>query len=205
MDLKRGLSEDFKAAISGPFHPILFAHVDWPAAPVFAHTGVGQITVAGHDWVGVGPLGGVDVPAEMMGGVVTTEAVLSLVGVPADLDGLADDAIRSRDVDLFIGVVVGRPGGSDGKQTSGAGNTLRGVPVSIFAGTMDGLGLFAARQGDTIVHEAQLQVATGPGARSMASVSHSDEDQRRHYPGDTAGRLIIMSYAYAQKLMWPEN
>lgn len=203
MDLKRGLSFAMLDAIAQPFHPVLLGHVDWPDAPVFAHTGVGPIAFAGREWRGVGPYGAVDVPAEPLGGVVASEASLSLIGVPADLDGLADDVIRGRDVSLFLGVVAGRPGGVDGAQTSGPGNSLLGDPISLFAGTMDGLDLTATAQDGAVLHEARVAVATGPSARAMAAISHSDEDQRRRYPDDSAGRLVILAYARAQKLTWP--
>lgn len=205
MELTRGVSPAVMSALQGPVYPILMAHLDWPDAPVRAHTGVGDIVWGGYTWRGVGPVGSMDVPSEAMGGVVSVDAVLSLVGVPADLDGMADDKIRSRPVDVYIGIVSGRPGGHDGRQTSGPGSTLVGDPISLFSGTMDGLSLEAQQSGVDVEHTASVTVTTGPSARSMATVYHSDEDQRRHYPSDTAGRHLILSLARAQKLRWPEN
>lgn len=204
MELKRGVSPAMLAALSEPSYPILFAHLDWPGDPVWAHTGVGTITWGGQAWNGVGTLGNIEIPEEAPG-VAAVEAVLSLAGVPADLDGYADDPIRNRTVEIYIGTVAGRPGGHDGKQISGPGNTLIGTPVELFSGTMDGLLLNASDDGGEIVHDAQVMVATGVEARSMASIHHSDEDQRRSYPSDTAGRLVIMAFANAQRLTWPEN
>ena len=196
MDLKRGLSPAQLSAMAGPVYPILFAHADWPDDPVYAHTGKGTITWGGQDWVGVGQLGGVEVPAEASGTVATAEAILSLAGVPADLDGRADDVIRGRDVDLYLGFLTRRPDDSP---------ELVGTPVDLFAGTMDGLDLAAAADGGRVLHSARVTVATGPGARSMASISHSDEDQRRLYPDDTAGRVVILAWALAQRMTWPET
>lgn len=205
MELKRGVSPSTLAALQGPVFPILMVHLDWPDAPVWVHSGVGPIIWGGVTWTGMGPVGSMSVPAEAVGGVVSVEAILSLVGVPADLDGLADDRIRGRAVEVYIAIVQGRPGGHDGKQPTGPGNTLVGDPVSLFSGTMDGLDLDAQEADDGVEHTASVTVTTGPSARSMATVYHSDEDQRRRYPSDTAGRLVIMALANAEKLRWPEN
>ena len=204
MDLIRGVDPAMLAALSGPSHPVLFAHLDWPGDPVWAHSGVGQITWGGRTWTGVGVLGHIELPEESPG-VAAVEAILSLAGVPADLDGFADDPIRNRVVTIHIGLVSGRPGGHDGQQASGPGSTLIGTPVELFSGTMDGLTLGATDQGGEIVHDAQVSVATGAEARSSASIYHSDEDQRRAWPSDTAGRLVILAFTNAQCFTWPEN
>jgi len=180
------------------FYPVLFAHLDWPGAPVWVHTSVGEIVWGDQTWVGVGHLGGFEIPAEALGGVVASEAVLSLVGVPADLDGYADDLIRGRNVDIYIGALMGRPG-------EVGGNILTGDPVRLFAGTMDGLDIDASATSNGVDHQARVTVTTGPSARSMATAFHSDEDQRAKFPGDTAGRHLILAVAKAQRLTWPEN
>lgn len=205
MELKRGVDADVLTALEEPAFPILMVHLDWPDAPAWAHTGVGVIEWDGNDWLGVGPVGGISIPAEAVGGVVSAEAVLSLVGVPADLDGMSDDAIRGRSVDVYIAFVEGRPGGASGAETAGPGNTLIGDPVALFSGTMGGLDLDAKDTGSGVEHTAAVPVDTGPSARSMATVYHSDEDQKRQHPTDTAGRLVIMAMANAEKLRWPEN
>lgn len=205
MDLMRQVSAETLDALSGVFFPVLMVHVDWPEEPVYAHTGVGPITWDGHTWVGVGPVGAVDIPPEALSGVVAAEAILSLVGVPVDLDGMLDDEIRGRAVEVYFAVVAGRPGGHDGRQITGPGCTLKGAPSPLFYGTMDALDLDAAASDTGVSHEARVTVTTGPSARSRASIYHTDEDQRRRHPTDTAGRHLIMAFAKAQKLTWPEN
>jgi len=204
MHLKRGVDPTLLASLSRGGYPVLFAYLDWPDAPVRAHSGVGEVTWGGQTWRGVGTLGNVEIPAEA-GEIAAVEAILSLAGVPADLDGYADDAIRGRVVELHLGGMAGRPGGHDGRQTTGPGSTLVGVPVSLFSGLMDALTLSASATDEGVDHEARVAAATGQEARSSASISHSDEDQRRKHPGDTAGRLTIMAYAKAQRLTWPES
>lgn len=196
MDLRRGLTADQLAALAGPIYPVLFAFADWPDDPVHAHSAVGTITWGGHDWIGIGPLGGVSIAAEEAGGIVPAQAVLTLIGAPADLDGRADDAIRGRVVRLYIGLLTGRPGDS---------TTLIGDPVDLFAGHMDVLDLAAESAETGVSHTAAVTVVTGPSARSRATIYHSDEDQRASYPGDTAGLLVALAWARAQKLTWPET
>lgn len=205
MDLTRQIDPSTLAALSGVFFPILMVYADWPGAPVYAHSGAGSIFWGGETWVGVGALGGVDIPAEAISGVVSAEAILSLVGVPVDLDGRLDDAIRGRTVAVYFAVLSGRPGGYDGQQVSGEGVTIVGSPVPLFFGTMDAFDLDTSATQSGVSHEARVTVTTGPSARSMATIYHTDEDQRKRHPGDTAGRLLIMAYAKAQKLTWPEN
>lgn len=204
MELRRGVSPALLAVLARGGYPILLAHLDWPGEPVFAHTGVGPIAWGGRRWHGVGTVGNVELPAEASE-IAAVQAVLSLAGVPADLDGYADDMIRNRSVYLYIGAVQGRPGGHDGQQTSGPGNTLVGDPTQLFSGLMDGLTLSETATDKGVEHAVQVPVSTGQKARSRASIYHTDEDQRRAYPSDTAGRLVVLAFAKAQKLFWPEN
>lgn len=106
MELRRGVHPALLGALSRGGYPILLAHLDWPDAPVWAHSGVGPISWAGNTWRGVGMLGGVDLPAEDSE-IAAVEAIMSLAGVPVDLDGYADDAIRHRAVTIYIGAVEG--------------------------------------------------------------------------------------------------
>lgn len=204
MELRRGVDPALLAALSRGGYPVLFAWLDWPDAPVWAHTGVGPITWGGKTWQGVGTVGNIQLPEEGAE-IAAVEAILSLAGVPADLDGYADDTIRNRSMTLHIGAVQGRPGGHDGKRTTGPGSTLVGQPTQLFSGILDILTLTASATDEGVEHEAQVSVLTGQEARSMASLSHSDEDLRRKHPADTAGRHTIMAFARAQKLTWPET
>ena len=204
MELRRVVDPATLSAFRQGSYPVLFAWLDWPDAPVWAHTGVGQITWGGQTWTGVGTVGNVQIPEEGAE-IAAVEAILSLAGVAADLDGYADDTIRNRSMTLHIGAVLGRPGGHDGKQTTGLGSKLAGEPTQLFSGIMDMLTLTASGTDEGVTHETQVSVLTGQEARSSASLSHSDEDQRRKYPADTAGRHTILAYAKAQRLTWPET
>lgn len=200
MILLRGIPVPMLAAMDQTSYPVLFAFIDWPSAPARVHSGIGIITWGGHDWQGVGNLGNVEIPGEYIG-VSADEATFSLAGVSADLDGYADDAIRGRLTTLHYGCLTDRPGGYNGKQT----DTLVSDPVLLFTGLMDAMAITDTATETGIRHELKLQVATGVEARAGATIFHSDGDQRRHFPFDTAGRLVILAYAKAQKLRWPAD
>lgn len=197
MILRRGVDNGLLAALSQGGYPVLFVYLDWPGTAVYAHSGVGSITWGGQMWLGVGTLGNITIPEEGSE-IAVSEAVLALAGVPADLDGMVDDNVRNRTAEIYLGAVMSRPG-SDG------GNDLIGVPVQLFSGIMDGINMSDSATDEGVDHAVNIPIITGVEARSSATIHHSNEDQRRTYPNDTAGRLVILSYAKAQKLTWPEN
>jgi len=185
-------------ALQKPFYPVLFAFVDWTASPVYVHSAIGEITWGGHDWHGLGYLGSVTIPAESTG-VATTEATLGIAGVEPDLGDFSLTFEPGRVVQIYLGCLTDRPGGYDGKQPC----TLVSDPVQIFFGLTDTLQLKDTLISEGIQHEAFVAVSTGVEARSNASVYHSNEDQIKTYPTDTAGQLVILSYAMTQRLRWP--
>lgn len=196
--LTRSLPTAMRAALQGTFYPVLFVHLDWPGAPVRAHSGVGTITWGGHSWTGVGDFGSVSIPDEAGGSMVATEAVVSLIASPADFDAFLDDQIRNRSGAIYMGCVTARPGDT-------GGNVLVSDPVAVFFGAMDGMAMQISPTDDGVETSMQITLTTGPSARSAATVYHSDADQAAKYPGDTAGRLVAVAYARAQKITWPES
>lgn len=200
MDLKRGLTTDQKTALDGIFFPALFTYVDWPDETVYVHTSVGTIETGEQEWLGIGRFGNMSIPPETQG-VAAIEAMLSLSGVQADLNGYIDDPVRNKTVQVKVGFLTDRPGGHDGKQP---GTLIDGL-VDLFAGIVDGLSMIDSAVEEGTEHELQISVSTGVEARTNATIYHSDEDQSFKYPGDTAGRLLIYAYSNAQKLTWPAN
>ena len=197
--LTRGLPTAMVTAMEGPFWPVLFVWLDWPGGAVRAHSGVGSISWGGYTWAGLGKFGSVATPDES-GSMVATEATLSLVAPADELDGYLDDAIRNRSGEIYLGFVTDRPG------TAGGTTLVFATPVTLFSGAMDGLSLAIKPNGRKgFSTEANLVLRTGPGARSEATIYHTDADQQLRYPGDTAGRLTVLAVASAQKLLWPAN
>lgn len=196
--LSRGLPVALLSALSAPvFHPVIFVWLDWPVAPVRAHSATGALHWGGQLWQGLGGVGGISLPGEDLGGIATAEAEVTLVAGPEAFDAYLDDRIRNRAASIWIGCLDARPGAP--------GAALVSEPVAAFHGTMDRLALALRPTEGGVQSEVTVGLATGPGARSRASAYHSDESQRRAYPDDTAGRLPIAMLARRAAMTFPES
>ncbi|WP_118138776.1 hypothetical protein [Oceanicella sp. SM1341] len=198
MELIRGIGAAMLARLSGRlFHPVVLVELDWPGGMQRLHTGVGIIDWDDAAWDGVGQLGSVSVPEESPS-LVPSSALLGLTGLPPEIYDRLDDPIRNRPGRILVGCLTGR-----------SSNLLAGDPVEIFAGYMDALRLSVEVEDDAgetrIVHALQLELGSGPGARSVASITHSAEDQAAAFPGDTAGRHCIYNRASMEVMTWPES
>jgi hypothetical protein len=109
------------------------------------------------------------------------------------MDAYLDDDIRNRAGQIWFGVVSER-----------AGNELIGEPFCVYEGFMDAMRDTMEDEGGEIKRVITVEVANGPSQIEFTSLFHTDEDQRRAYPTDTAGRLVINSEARLLKLTWPE-
>jgi hypothetical protein len=191
--LTRNIHPDTLAALSAPvIYPIIPVFLDWPDAPVYAHSNVGPLTWDLQTWTGVGEFGGLQMPDEESG-MLSKAAELRLIGVPDELDAYLDDPIRNRPGEIFFGVVTER-----------AGNVLIGEPFSIFTGYMDAMRDVVEVEDGRKRRDVAVTLARGPSQRAFAEVFHTYEDQIRQFPGDTAGRLTINAEAEGTKLTWPE-
>lgn len=195
MDLIRNTPAAMLAEISGShFYPVVLAHLDWPGAPLWAHSNRGTITWDGRDWVGVGKFGRVDISEEIYGGI-PSEFTLSILTDFPDLEAYTDTVIKGVASAVWLGAVSDR-GGTD----------LIGA-VEIVSGTADAMGMVTEvtdENGQTVILiELNVTMTTGPSYRSMAAIAHSHEDQSRKFPGDTAGRHLILAEAEASKTLWP--
>ncbi|WP_353475511.1 hypothetical protein PVT71_18265 [Salipiger sp. H15] len=194
MAVVRDIDPATLAAISGrAFFPVVLVYLDWPDAPVYAHSNLGLISYGGQSWRGVGDFGKIGLPDEAMG-LASSDATVGLMGLGDKLNDYLDDDIRGRDAIIYFGAVTERDG-----------NTLVGAPIPIFVGTMDAKKDTLKRESDNItVRGVSISITPGPSQRSAAGVYHSDEDQKRRFPGDTAGRLILQAYREGSTLRWPQ-
>lgn len=193
MELRRGVSPVLLAAMKKLFHPVVMVHLDWPNDPIWVHSGVGSINWDGQDWLGVGEMGGIKVPGEQTG-LAATDASLSLMGVPPEIYEREDDQIRGHVGEIYVGAV-----------TENAGTKLIGDPVSLFSGSMDSM-IFPVRLEDgELIHAIEVGIRAGVGARGIAQIVHSPEDQKANHPNDTAGRHLVNVRVEAEKLTWPES
>lgn len=192
MDLTRSTPAPLSSALSGPFfYPVVLVWLDWPGAPLRMHSGAGDITWQGQTWTGAGKFGRVSVPDEAMAGV-PEDFTISLVTDFPDIEPYTDAVIRGIPGAVYLGAT-----------TTPGGNSLIGA-TEVVSGTADVLTLGTEMDGDTLYYELSVAMTTGPGMRSMASINHSDEDQRRAYPADTAGERLIELVGRVKKTYWPE-
>ncbi|SEO11610.1 hypothetical protein SAMN04489859_103561 [Paracoccus alcaliphilus] len=196
MELTRDVPPALMTAISGGyFHPVVLAYIDWPGAPLRAHSGRGNISWDGQTWLGVGKFGSVDVPEEAAAGIPTEFTMMLVTDFP-DLEAYTDTAIKGADASIYMGEVSER-----------GGNSLIGA-VEVSTGTADGLGMTVEvtdENGQPVtMFGLRVTVTTGPSYRSMAAIAHSHEDQSRQYPADTAGRHLMFAQSLAEKTYWPE-
>lgn len=189
----REVDTQLLAAISAPvFYPVALVFLDWPDAPVRAHSGVGTLVWDSQEWIGVSRYGDLQLPEEAFGlGADPATAVLRAVG-GAFQDYLEDD-IKGRRASVWIGAVTER-----------AGNVLVGAPLRVFTGTMDVLRLTISAETENLRNDLLVEITPGPSQREFSEVYHTDEDQRRLHPADTAGRLVQNAEARALTLKWPE-
>lgn len=194
MELKRAIHPDTLAALSDPagFYPATLVHVDWPTGALRAHSGVGPIVWGGHTWHGVGAFGDVDIPGEAFG-LVSGRGRLALKGLPDAALAQIEGQVRNRAADIWAAVV-----------TTSAGNVLIGEPFGVFFGYVDAARFRVRPAGGDLINVVQVDVLSGPSARMVASLHHSDAQQAADYPGDTAGRHLPGIEARTVRITWPE-
>lgn len=197
MALTRGASATLIAEFAKQgWHPVVMAYIDWPSGDVRAHSGVGTISYGGHDWLGIGDYGRVEVPPESRSGAAR-RLTLTLLGGIADLLTQSGEQVRGRDGEIYAGAVTTR-----------SGATLVADPVRVWRGTADAL-RFEMGVTDEIVMTVeaalQLQLSSGPALRRNASQYHSLEDHKANFSAtDTAARLIQSAETVARNMTWPE-
>lgn len=194
MDLVRGFTPTQLTSLrSSVFYPNLMVFVDWPGDPLRFSFREEPMVWDGNTYAPFGPLAELSLPSESPG-IAAETAVLSIAGVDHDLDGRLDTPIRGRDVEVYLALMADR-----------TGPVRIGNPVRLFSGTIESTRMKTSKisQRETL-SRIEVDLSTGPSARAESSVYHTDEDQRKKYPTDTAGRLTIFARAKAQKLRWPE-
>jgi hypothetical protein len=167
-------------------------YLDWPEGEIRVHSNVGTIAFGGHNWTGIGKFGGITAPEEVLG-LAQQSATLQLIGAPDEMDDYLDSPIRGRMGEIWFGVVTDR-----------AGNVLIGSPFRAYVGYMDAMRDSIQAEDGGITRVISISLANGPSQRQSVSLFHTDEDQRRSFPDDTAGRLVINSEARLRRLTWPE-
>jgi len=194
MELVRGFNAQQKAALrSSVFYPNLLIFVDWPGDPLRFNMSDSPLTVGGLTYAAFGPAASLSLPAETMD-IIASTASLSIAGVDHELDSQLDSPVRGKAVQVYLGLMTG---------VSKA--ELIGPPVRIFQGTIGSSRMRTSSVAENqLLSKIEVDLSTGPSARAKSSIFHSNEDQKKRYPSDTAGRLTILAFSNAQKLRWPE-
>lgn len=193
MMLSRGLTSTTLTELAKPvFFPAALVYLNWPSGAVAFHSGQGNIVWNSRTWVGVGDFAAMSPPEEALG-LVGGECVMRIIGALDDLLDVLDAAVKNRAAEIYTATV-----------TQAAGNTLVGTPSPVFIGYMDGTVLTYGEQSGRMVYGLDLSLASGPGARIGASITHSYEDQIAAFPGDTAGRHTQFAIPGIRSLTWPE-
>ncbi|MEH6522567.1 hypothetical protein [Sulfitobacter sp.] len=191
-DLERDIDPLLLAEYQKPiFYPIAMVYLDVPDGELFLHSGVGELSLDGQTWLGLGKIGSITIPIEA-GGAVPEEAVLGVAGPADELLALADDQnTRGRQVDIYSGCTT-TPGGA----------ILIGAPLRVFTGSM-GKSDFNLGEGRKL-STFSVKVKSGQPARSGAQIVHSDEEHQAKHPGDTMFRRVSNAAKWAKSPpQWP--
>ncbi|PJN96773.1 hypothetical protein CNY89_00615 [Amaricoccus sp. HAR-UPW-R2A-40] len=196
MGLTRGIHPDALAAITAGgagLYPVSFLWLDWPGEALRLHSEHGVIGWDGHDWLGVGKAASANVPAETFG-MAAAPVKLAMAGLPPAIWEALEDPIRNRDAEMWMAIA---------REVDDEFEII-GAPWDLYAGYMDA-SRYVQREGAAgPLHQMQLDLKSGPGARSAASAFHSYDSQLLEYPGDTGGRLFINALVRVETMTWPE-
>lgn len=180
MDLRRGVAPAMLAAMSSPlWHPVVLVEIEWADGPRRLHSATGTLTVNDTAYLGVGAFGDVAIPSEGLG-LASAKATLSLYDATGGLlpDGLP--TVRNKPAAIRLGAL----------SAAGAG-ALIAPPLEIFAGYVDAVRFRLSVSSDQWLHALQIDLGSGPSARTAAQALHSAEDQARKQPGDTIMRHLL--------------
>src|SRR4051794_25522402 len=104
--MTRDLSpENLDAATADVIAPLHFAELDFASGFVRVHTRLGTITWGGHDWLGVGQLGGVSAVEETTD-LSRKTVSYTLSGIPGDMISVVlDEQYQGRPARLYLGLL----------------------------------------------------------------------------------------------------
>jgi hypothetical protein len=178
--LRRGCDAAFLSEISkSHFHPVFIVWIDWPSDPLFAHSGVGEMSWDGQIWTGLAPVGSVSMPVEG-GGIAKRETTFSLVLEEAEIaDRIAETFDSSVACKVWFGAVTKR-----------SGNTLIGQPILAWSGYSSGMKESVSGGDGWQEYTLTITTTSGPSQRTIGSDRITYEVHKRDYPDDTLLRHI---------------
>lgn len=179
-----GLTAEQEAASQAPVvRPIVMVRLDYPSAPVCAHSHIGTVTYNGEPYLGVGQFGGVS-RIEEQTEVRPNSVQITLSGIPPEyLAQAIGEHYQGRDARVMIGLCDGN-------------FALIGVPVVIWRGTMDFADIEMGTT-STITVNAESWLADWQRPRERR---YTHEDQQDLYPGDLG--LEFVAAMVQKEIMW---
>ena len=147
---------------------IFLAELNWPAGVVRAHTGIGELKINNHIWLGVGGLGGI--------GEFSDDDELGRSELPLELSGFDKDLLS----EAFKRDAIGRPGQVYAAVRDDYGQPVEASFTPMFAGF---IGDVAISQGNNNSITVTLVTDTADPRRKRPG-RYTDESHRREYPGD---------------------
>lgn len=185
--MSRDITTDAVTAVeSAHVRPLMFAMLDFDSGTLYLHDGIGTHTWGGHDWLGLGDFGGVDLIEE--GERATPYAVqLRLSGIDSSIATEAlGESYYLREVQLYIGFLD-------------AGNVLVDDPDVIWSGRMDVMDIQAGTQ-SAIILTCESYLARMDRINGNL---FSDSELQSNYSGDTF--LTYLPRMQELKLIWAET
>ena len=182
------MSRDVDPAIdpeleADPYRLLVMAELDFPSAPVYVHSGVGEVDFDGKTFLGVGQLGKVS-PLQETTELQSYGLSLELSGVdPALVSISLNDNVQGRDAKIYLVFL------DEDLQ-------IINPPVGPWVGRMDYMGAEVGQTATLILH-IESRLADWERARIRR---YTDEDQQAEYPGDKG--LEFVSQMQEKELLW---
>lgn len=168
------MSRDLTAAVQTAVdavtvRPAFFVFLDLASGPVRVWSGIGDYTLGGEVFSGVGTLGSIS-PIEEGKSVSARGISMSLSGIPSEIVSLAlSEPYRNRPVAIWLVLF------------EADGSTLIADEVQIFSGRIDTMTLADSGETSTIALSAESRLIDLERPRELR---FTDQEQKRLFPGD---------------------
>jgi hypothetical protein len=147
---------------------VTMVDLDFASGHVYAHDGIGTIPFGGHDYLGVGQYGGINIVNEAID-VTAKPVILTLSGVDPSLVSTAMfDNNQGRQVVIYIALF-----NKDTRQ-------LIDTPEAVWVGLMDWPKIDIDQNSATITLNCESRLRQSPRISLQ-----TDQDQQIAFPGDT--------------------
>lgn len=154
--------------------PVMFAELNFVSGFLRVHTAVGNYTVEGNTYTGVGTLGKIET-IEESSELQAYGLRLTLTGIPNTLVGTAlAENYQGRAVRVLVGVLD-------------ANYALLASPVIVFAGRMDNMQVSIVKEVASITLSAENKLVDWDRPRVRR---YNNADQQAEFPGDLGFEFV---------------